>query len=222
MNITDYYWAKSLAGGGGSGSDTEQLKELIDGTITHLVIPDGVTQIGGDDYDEWGSTGFRLVGLFALETVEMGDAVTLIKSGAFRECYNLQSIDTLNSVEEIEEFAFFQTGLESIELNSIETIGEYAFRECNSLTSVTIGENIVSIGAYAFYQLNLENPPETMPHLAVTIKATTPPELGQEAFSYENTEEMYTYIYVPAESVDTYKAAENWSDYAEYIFAIEE
>jgi len=48
-------------------------------------------------------------------------------------------------------------------------------------------------------------------------RATTPPTLGANAFSMVPTN---CSIYVPAESVDTYKAASGWSDRANYIQAI--
>lgn len=59
----------------------------------------------------------------------------------------------------------------------------------------------------------------------LTVKATTPPTLIQNALKYGGSSGgNYIYsnlmIYVPAESVDAYKAATGWSTYASKIQAI--
>lgn len=48
----------------------------------------------------------------------------------------------------------------------------------------------------------------------VYCKSTTPPAGGYEMF-YDNPWERK--IYVPTESVEAYKAAEYWKNYADYI-----
>jgi hypothetical protein len=50
----------------------------------------------------------------------------------------------------------------------------------------------------------------------VTVNAITPPTLGSNAFDSTNN----CPIYVPAESVNTYKSATNWSTYADRIQAM--
>ena len=52
---------------------------------------------------------------------------------------------------------------------------------------------------------------------SVTIYATTPPNLQNNGLPSAGNLD----IYVPAESVDAYKSATNWSNYAERIYAIE-
>lgn len=44
----------------------------------------------------------------------------------------------------------------------------------------------------------------------IYCKATTPPTLGSNAFDY-------TIIYVPQASVEAYKSADGWSEYANRI-----
>ena len=89
---------------------------------------------------------------------------------------------------------------------SLTEIKNEAFYKCTSLTSVTLG-NITSIGNTAFYGCSGLT--------SITIKAITPPTLGHSVFdgSYP--------IYVPAQSVDTYKSASGWSTYASRIQAIQ-
>ena len=77
------------------------------------------------------------------------------------------------------------------------------------MTSVTIPNSVTNIGGGAF---------ENCTGLtSVICQAITPPTLGQNAwFGLGKT----IPIYVPAESVDAYKAATNWSTYADRIQAI--
>ena len=50
---------------------------------------------------------------------------------------------------------------------------------------------------------------------SVYCKATTPPTLGETDVFFANGSGFK--IYVPMESVDTYKSATNWSRYADVI-----
>ena len=101
------------------------------------------------------------------------------------------------------------TSITSIDIpDSVTSIGRYTFDNCSSLTSVTIGSGVTSIGDGAFtYCFGLAS---------VTVNAITPPTLGTRTFYKINN---FT-IYVPAQSVQTYKAATNWSTYASRIQAI--
>ena len=89
---------------------------------------------------------------------------------------------------------------------NVLTIRHYAFNECSSLTSVTIGNSVTSIGWYAFqYCTSLTS---------VYCKPTTPPTGNMDMFDYNASGRK---IYVPKASVEAYKAATYWSDYADYI-----
>lgn len=89
----------------------------------------------------------------------------------------------------------------------VTTIGDLAFYNGGSLTSITIPDSVTSIGASAFYNCR------SLP--SVYCKATTPPVLdGTSVFANNSSSRR---IYVPAESVDAYKSATNWSAYASAI-----
>lgn len=93
--------------------------------------------------------------------------------------------------------------------SSLRIIGDGAFAYGNTaLTSVTIPNSVTSIGNYVFNGCTGLT--------SISVKATTPPTLGTSVFNSTNN----CPIYVPAESVDTYKAATNWSSYASRIQAI--
>ena len=90
--------------------------------------------------------------------------------------------------------------------DNVTTIGDYGFRLSSNIQSVDIGSGITSIGSYAF---------EKCYALATIIcRATTPPTLGYGALN--NLASGYV-VYVPAASVNAYKAASGWSTYSSHI-----
>lgn len=99
--------------------------------------------------------------------------------------------------------------LKSINIpNGTTSIGNNAFQS-TGLTSVTIPNSVTSIGGASFYGCSSLT--------SVTILATTPPTLVN-ANAFKNTNNCP--IYVPAESVNLYKNATNWSSLASRIQAI--
>ena len=119
-------------------------------------------------------------------------------------------------------------------LDGITEIGNYAFSNCSSLTSITIPSSVTSIRSNAFRYCSLLPSiviPSSVTSIgadgvvfwecrslkSVTVEATTPPTLGTNVFYGTHTNLV---IYVPAGSVETYKAANNWSNYASRIQAI--
>ena len=127
---------------------------------------------------------------------------------AFFNCSNLISITTPDSVTSIGKMAFYYCdSLTSVTIgNGVTSIGSYAFSDCTSLTSVTIGNSVTSIGVWAFeYCSSLTS---------VYCKPTTPPMIEDYMF---NNNVPAKRIYVPRNSVDAYKSAEYWSEYADYI-----
>ena len=120
----------------------------------------------------------------------------------------LTSVEIGDCVTSIGNSAFDRcSGLTSFDIpNSVTSIGNWAFYYCRSLTSVTIPDSVTSIGEYAFESCRSLT--------SITINATTPPTLGDTTvFSDTNN----CPIYVPAASVEAYKSATNWSDYASRI-----
>ena len=167
-------------------------------SLTSVTIPDSVTTIV--------SGAFRFCS--SLKSVTIGDSVTTIGSYAFSDCWNLTSVTIPNSVTTIEEYAFrFCISLTSVTIGaSVTTIGDQAFYDCESLTSVTIPDSVTTIGNEAFRGCSSLT--------SVYCKATTPPTGGTDMFKSNASGRI---IYVPTESVESYKSANRWKDYANVI-----
>ena len=166
--------------------------------VTDLIIPDSVTTIG--------SSSFRYC--TSLTSVTIGDSVTTIGDDAFYDCGSLTSVTIGDSVTMIGSSAFRSCeSLTSVTIpNSVTTIGDDAFLVCRSLTSVTIGNSVMSIGDSAFSGCSSLT--------SVYCKPTTPPAGGSYMFGGNASGHR---IYVPMESVEAYKGASYWSDYASSI-----
>ena len=167
-------------------------------SLTSVTIPDSVTTIGGSAFSVCSS----------LTSVTIPDSVTTIGFGAFTYCSSLTSVTIPDSVTAIGEKAFCNcSNLISITIpDSVTTIGYAAFQSCAILEQVVIGSGVKNIGSDAFRYCYVLND--------ISIKATTPPSIYASSFSDIGTSPIF---YVPTESVEAYKSATNWSDYANYI-----
>ena len=157
---------------------------------TSTTFPSNVTTIG-----KW---AFYWV---PFQYIEIPNSIQVIEEGAFNHCDELTQVKLPNALMSIEPFTFdCCQNLQSITLpESIQSIGERAFSLCFGLTSVTIPNSVTSIGYGAFAASGLTS---------IKVLATTPPTAYSESFS------KYTIpLYVPAESVDAYKAAEPWKNF---------
>ena len=212
--------------------------------LTSITIPDSVTTIGksvfygcssltsvtiGDSVTTIGECAF--CDCSSLTSVTIPDSVTTIGRSAFEGCSSLTSVTIPDSVTTIGVWAFYGcSSLTSVTIgDSVTTIGEGAFYECSSLTSVTIGDSVTTIGNFAFYDcssltsITIPDSVTTIGNFAfencrsltsVYCKATTPPAGGLDMFSSNASGRK---IYVPTESVEAYKSALYWSEYADAI-----
>ena len=207
-NISDPTQEVTLFSGGGasSGSSESSSESGGGGALPTTMIVDGVSETPINTW-RFETAGEHIVQYeFADNIIPAGflnDSVATATEAIIGDDITEISFDSGTG-----NGAFTSSNLTTATIgNGVTTIGENAFAVCINLVTVTIGTGITTIGDSAFANSNLSL-------ASVTVKATTPPELGGGVFN-ESANNMV--IYVPAESVETYKAAINWSDYALYI-----
>jgi hypothetical protein len=167
--------------------------------LQSVVIPNSVKRIGKAAFGVCRN----------LQSVNIPNSVTSIGEEAFARCESLQSIVIPNSVTRIENGTFYGCRhLGNITIpNSVKHIGNGAFNGCGNLSDIVVPNSVTSIGEYAFADVRLRT---------LIVEAQTPPAIGTAVF-----ESMYgnavPAIYVPAASVEKYKAAEGWKEYADKI-----
>lgn len=169
--------------------------------LSEITIPASVTSISKNAF----------YGCMKLPSIVIPSGVTSIGDGAFYSCSKITSINIPEGVTMINQEAFSGcSSLTSIDIpDGVTSIGNKAFYGCSALTSISIPDGVTSIGGNTFrYCSKL---------VSITVNATTPSSLGAYAFDNISADAV---IYVPAESVDTYKAANGWCLYADKIQAI--
>lgn len=184
-----------------SGSGENKIPQIMNKTITTLTVEDlaGATQIPNYAFQD----------CIDLTSVEFSSTLQTIYSYVFSGCSSLTSIDfgENSQLTSIGSYAFDECSrLNSVTLpSSLISIGSNAFRGCSSLSSITIPEGVTSIGSYAFHGCTYLT--------TMRVKALTPPTLSStNAISTATTQ-----IQVPMASVDAYKTATNWSNFADII-----
>ena len=167
--------------------------------------------------------------------ITIGDCVSSIAEKAFINTSNMIiSLNIPGNVKTIGSMAFANSGISALTLNEgVQTLGEGAFKACSRLTAVTIPNSVKQLIGDTFYVNNIKTliigsgvtsignnafaRTSSVAGSTITVLATTPPTLGDNMVfnGWDNAP-----IYVPAASVNLYKAASGWSRYADRIQAI--
>lgn len=196
-----YCSVSTLSFGNGTkiSEDGVYMSPFYGSTISNIDL-NGVTEIR--DYAFNSTSGFTSI------TIPPG--VTTFGRYAFA------SVSTLNSVTIdyasnaiVGGYQFTGSSITSLTIGSHPTvIGQSMFQKCTKLRTLVIPSNISSINNYAFSGCT--------GLISITVESATPPTLGYGVFDGTNN----CPIYVPSGSVDAYKAASRWSNYASRIQAI--
>lgn len=199
-------------------------------SVDSITIGECVTQIGNQAFQECrtltnigGNTNnVVLINYSAFErcyglTSISFQGLTAAQNSAFKDCSGLTSI-SLPNVVVIGSNAFQECALTTITLPKVANIWGLAFYHNTGLTTVTIGDRLVELQGSAFRYCTALT--------SVTINSTTPPDITNVSVDNMATQGPFAntpidggngYIYVPAASVEAFKAATKWSYYANNI-----
>ncbi len=169
--------------------------------IKEIYIPQNITTIGNGAFD----------GCSALRVVNFAKDINLTKFNnlIFNKC-PIECITIPNKINQLGQSCLFQTSLTNIVIpDNVTIIDKNAFNTCRSLKTLIIGSGVTKINSQAFRNVD--------GLITFIVKPTTPPVLSYDVFSGDISN---CPIYVPAASVDAYKAASGWSNYASRIQAI--
>ena len=177
--------------------------------LTSITIPNSVTSIGSSAFS----------GCSGLTSITIPESVTSIGDMTFRGCSGLTKSE-FSSIENLCKLSFgsgasnplcyakhlYIGGQEVKDViipNTVTNIGRSAFYGCSGLTSVTIPESVTSIGGQAFMDCSGLT--------SITCLAENVPTTDSDVFY--NVPRSTATLYVPAGSVDAYKAAEQWKEF---------
>ncbi len=172
--------------------------------INVAIIPEKIAY-KGKDYIVIGIGDGAFYGCSSLVSVVIPDSVMSIGSNAFAYCSSLASVAIPNSVTIIESGMFLRcSSLASATIpNSVMSIRGNAFRACSSLSSIVIPSSVTSIEPWAFNGCTGIK--------KIECKATTPPACALLTFGGVNRQECK--LYVPRESINAYKSAQEWKEF---------
>lgn len=179
---------------------------------------------------------FSFFNFTALELVTIPNSVTRIQASAFHYCYSLKSVVIPSSITYMmdNEFYYCQSLASVIIPSTVTSIYEQVFRSCYALSFFTIPDGVTEILDNAF------NNCRALTSLAIPGGVTS---IGTGAFRYAYGMAVYDFtaaisvptldhtnafgnipadcqIRVPASLVDEWKAATNWSTYADHIVGV--
>ena len=135
------------------------------------------------------------------------DTIEAIGDFAFVGCDSLVSVATGNGVKLIGKSSFYKCkNLAKATIgDAVSSIGERAFNGCTSLVGVTLGRAVENIASKAFSS--------SLIIAVINCKAPNPPVLAnKDAFS--NGIYKKATVTVPMESLENYKSAAVWSQFA--------
>jgi hypothetical protein len=193
-------------------------------SLQRLILPDATTTLVTNSF----------AGCSSLSYIYLPSSCTTIETTSFFDCRSLRTISLPNNVFLGQSVFESCLSLESITLPTGATnTGGSLFRTCSSLASCNIPNTITAIqnqlfdGCVSLKELEFHNAVTSVgvssflnasQILEYTFLSTTPPTLANtNAFNGINAA---CKIYVPDANVAAYKAATNWSAYANYIYPL--
>ena len=180
--------------------------------LTSISIPTKVSSIGVDAFIACESLSSISVASGNAVYDSRNNCNAIIETSTNTLIVGCQNTVIPQSVVSINDNAFYASlNMTHVDIpEGVKTIGYRTFAHCYALTSVRIPSTMESIGGLAF---------ETNSSLTqMVVLAVVPPSVQSNILSSSYN----CKIYVPAGSVDAYKAANGWSTYASRIFPLED
>lgn len=194
------------------GATLEQIEAVTD---IDTVFKDNTTIETFNELDEF--TGLTSIsdnafkGCSSLQEIEIGANVKSIGNSAFQGDSALSSINISEDIESVGSGAFdgcSSMAVEIISLPKITEVEDNSFRGCASIRAFEIGTDVTSIGSESLKGCSsLER---------IVTKTNAPSQIVGGALDDTNN----CPIYVPDASVEAYKTATNWVNYADRIKSI--
>lgn len=183
---------------------------------TYILLPEMLKDI--EDYAFYESK---------LESITIPSTVMNLGQRCFAYS-QLTSISLPESVKKIAYATFTKTGLTAIDLSNIQTVADYAFADCEELAVVRFGEGLKEIENSAFNNcksLAEIDLPSTLVSVGyapfgycsslknVTSRSVIPPAHGNSNSIMYECDMTDVKLYVPAMSIDSYRAADGWKSF---------
>ncbi len=200
-------------------------------SVTNVVIPNTITSIGSRAF----------MGISCGNTLNIPNSVTTIDSWAFSYAKFTGSIVIPDSVTSIGAFAFANTNTwnGTLKLSDNLTVIEQAvFQSCSNLTGeLVLPSGITNIKVDAFRGCKFTgyvNIPATVINIGVRafnsctyisgyiLNSALPPTIDDTSLSASSTIPIYVPYSADHSVLDTYKTTRGWSNYANYIFELNE
>lgn len=117
-----------------------------------------------------------------------------------------------DGVKSLRQYALYNSALDSVTFpQGLTTIGQQSLRNLTNVTKLDFPDSLTNLGNMAIYYSAKVS--------IIIFRSINPPTLGSNAIVGNATNLK---IYVPDESVDTYKGATNWSTLASKIHPLSE
>lgn len=172
--------------------------------LTKIDIPTNIVTIEGSSF----------ISCTKLEEIIIPSSIVFFGDYIFQDCRNLKKVTFLAQIKNLGRSTFNScANLNLINIpNSVVRIAESTFSGCSSLRELTIPSSVTNIEYRALGIGSSTN------KATITFLPTTPPTIQADTFTAEKIEK----IIVPKGTAETYKAATNWSKFADYIVEADE
>ena len=179
-------------------------------SITEINIPETVVSIGNQCF----------LGCSSIKDIFIPDSVTNLEGRAFMGCSSATNIRISKNVSILQYGTFMGTAAKTVTIpEGVQILQQDVFSSCHQLEELTIPGTIVEIDEICANCESLHT---------VYCKAVTPPALLRLPFTERPDPDdgpalstSLKHIYVPKQSVEAYKTADLWKEYADIITGVE-